>query len=359
MSEASIHPHAIMQGDGAYNKYAKPQAQGIESALPLFEQMIRDTAIDDGDRPLVIADYGSSQGKNSFAPMRLAIQTVRARVVPSRPIIIYHVDQAANDFNALFNALERDPESYAVDEPNVFPCAIGRSFYGSVLPQETVDIGWSSYAVVWLSRIPTPIPGHFHSSRATGAVRAEFERQGAQDWESFLSLRAKELRPGGHLMVILPSGAYAGELPGFLDLLDQANIVLAEMVAQGAITSDERTRMVLGSHARTRRDLLAPFDAQGRFRQLIVKYCETLAPVDAAWVNYQHDRDKEILATMHTKFFRSTFVPSLVSALGGCGDERVVRDFGNRLEEGLRQRMTNRPAPLGLLAEVIVVAKQP
>ncbi len=174
-----------MQGDGAYNKYAKPQAQGIESALPLFEQMIRDTAIDDGDRPLVIADYGSSQGKNSFAPMRLAIQTVRARVVPSRPIVIYHVDQAANDFNALFNALESDPESYAVDEPNVFPCAIGRSFYGSVLPQEMVDIGWSSYAVVWLSRIPTPIPGHFHSSRATGAVRAEFERQGAQDWESF------------------------------------------------------------------------------------------------------------------------------------------------------------------------------
>ena len=36
MSEASIHPHAVMEGGGAYNRYAKPQAQGIGSALPLF-----------------------------------------------------------------------------------------------------------------------------------------------------------------------------------------------------------------------------------------------------------------------------------------------------------------------------------
>jgi SAM dependent carboxyl methyltransferase len=358
MCEPSIHPHAVMEGGGAYNKYAKPQAQGIGSALPLFEQMLRDTAIDDSDRPVVIADYGSSQGKNSLAPMRLAIQTVRARLDPRRPVVIYHVDQASNDFNALFRALDSDPDRYTVDEHNVFSCAIGRSFYASVLPPETVDIGWSSYAVVWLSRIPTPIPGHFHSARSTGAVRAEFDRQGVQDWESFLSLRAKELRPGGHLMVVLPSVANGGELPGFLDLLDQASIVLAEMVAQGAITSDERARMVLGSYARTRRELLAPFAAQGTFRQLIVEHCETLVPVDTAWVNYQHDGDQEILATTYTQFFRSTFMPSLASALAGSSDAGVVREFGNRLEAGLRQRMTNRPAPLGLLVEVIVVAKQ-
>jgi hypothetical protein len=288
----------------------------------------------------------------------LAIQIVRARLGPSRPVVIYHVDQASNDFNALFKVLDSDPDRYAVDEPNVFPCAIGRSFYGSVLPPETVDIGWSSYAVVWLSRIPTLIPGHFHSARSTGAVRSEFDRQGVQDWESFLSLRATELRPGGHLMVVLPSAADTGGLPGFLDLLDQANIVLAEMVAQRAITSDERASMVLGSYSRRRRDLLAPFDAKGRFRQLIVKHCETLAPVDTAWVNYQHDGDKEILATTYAQFFRSKFMPSLASALAGSGDERVVRDFGDWLEAGLRQQMTGRPAPLGLLAEVIVVAKQ-
>jgi hypothetical protein len=62
MSESSSQPHGVMEGGGAYNRYAKPQAQGIESALSLLEQVVRDTTIDDGNDPVVMADYGSSQG---------------------------------------------------------------------------------------------------------------------------------------------------------------------------------------------------------------------------------------------------------------------------------------------------------
>ena len=49
------------------------------------------------------------------------------------------------------------------DDPNVFPCVIGRSFYESVLPQQSVSLGWSSYAAMWLSHIPSTIPGHFQA----------------------------------------------------------------------------------------------------------------------------------------------------------------------------------------------------
>jgi hypothetical protein len=51
------------------------------------------------------------------------------------------------------------PDRYILDDPNVFPSAIGRSFYESVLPPSSVHLGWSSYAAVWLSRVPTLIPG--------------------------------------------------------------------------------------------------------------------------------------------------------------------------------------------------------
>ena len=68
----------------------------------------------------------------------------------------------------------------------------------------------SSYAEVWLSRVPAVIPGHFISIRSTGTVPAEVERQAARDWEAFLSLRARELRPGGRLLVVLPG--IAGQL---------------------------------------------------------------------------------------------------------------------------------------------------
>jgi hypothetical protein len=85
--------------------------------------------------------------------------------------MVFHVDQPANDFNTLFEVLDADPNRYELDDPHVFPCAIGRSFYRSVLPPDCVDVGWSSYAAVWLSSIPKSIPGHFAVLRSTGAPR--------------------------------------------------------------------------------------------------------------------------------------------------------------------------------------------
>jgi hypothetical protein len=131
----------------------------------------------------VIADYGSSQGKNSLAPLRLAIKTLRARLGPDRPILTYHIDQPSNDFNSLFEVLDADADRYVLDEPNVFPSAIGRSFYSQVRPSDYVHLGWSSYAAVWLSRVPGPIPGHFIAFAAKGAPLAEFAVQAARDWE--------------------------------------------------------------------------------------------------------------------------------------------------------------------------------
>ena len=49
----------------------------------------------------MIADYGSSQGKNSLAPMGIAIGNLRPRLGPNRPIFVFHVDQPSNDFNTL------------------------------------------------------------------------------------------------------------------------------------------------------------------------------------------------------------------------------------------------------------------
>ena len=82
-----------------------------------------------GDRPIVIADYGSCEGKNSLAPMRAAIAVLRARAGQRRPIFVYHTDLPANDFSTMFEMLESDPDSYVRGERNVFPSAIGRLFY--------------------------------------------------------------------------------------------------------------------------------------------------------------------------------------------------------------------------------------
>jgi hypothetical protein len=144
-----------MEGKGAYNKHSQLPAGGAALALPLLDKAVQSVELGVKGQPIVIADYGSSQGKNSMVPMQSAIRGLRRRIGPSRAISVFHIDQPANDFNTLFAVLNADANRYVLDEPNVFPAAIGRSFYESVLPPGSVHFGWSSYAAQWLRGVAT------------------------------------------------------------------------------------------------------------------------------------------------------------------------------------------------------------
>jgi hypothetical protein len=357
LTNIPVRDHGVMEGKGAYNRYAKLPAGGGALALPLWEKAVRSVELEHDDQTIVIADYGSSQGKNSLAPMRLAIKTLRERLAPGRSISVFHIDQPSNDFNTLFEVLDTDPDSYTLDEPDVFPCAVGKSFYKKVFPQGHVHLGWCSYAAVWLSRIPAQISGHFIAHRSTGAEHAAFARQAAQDWEAFLSLRASELRSGGRLVVVLPALSDDG-VSGFEGLMDQANTVLEEMVHEGAIGKDERERMVLGAYPRRRCDLLAPFQPRGQFCDLSVESCDLFPLEDSIWADYERDGDNVALATRQALFFRSIFVPSLALSLNEAQDAEQRRIFADRFENGLKRRLANQPAPLHSFVQSVVLAKR-
>ena len=359
MSNERGPAHGVMEGKGAYNRHATLPADGAALALPLLERAITDVEIDSGSQPIVIADYGSSQGKNSLAPMQIAVRGLRKRIGQSRAISVFHIDQPSNDFNSLFEVLHADPNRYALDESDVYPAAIGKSFYEKVLPAGSVHLAWSSYAAVWLSRVPTLIPGHLISVRSTGSVRAEFERQAACDWEAFLALRARELRPGGRLIVVLPGIADDGSA-GLESLFDHANGVLEEMVADDAITSEERSRMVLGAHPRRTRDLLAPFERNGKFEQLNVEDCALSEVQDAPWDQYVRDRKEEALATKRTLFFRSIFVPSLACALSPTRalNGESPGAFADQLEQRLKRRLASWPLEMRSFVQTLLLAKR-
>ena len=350
-----VHVSA-MEGKGAYNRNAAIPASGGAFAIPLLEKAAQQINLDPHDRPIVIADYGSSQGKNSLAPMRAAIATLRMRAGRQRPIFVCHTDLPANDFSEMFALLESDPESYLQGEPQVFPYAIGRSFYRSLFPPGYVDLGWSSYAAVWLSQIPVQIPDHFFIPCSTGAVRTEFDRQAARDWEAFLTLRAAELRAGGRLVVALPALDHDGTV-GFASMMNHANAELFELVAAGAITAEERGRMTIAACPRREQDLLAPLASDGRFG-LAVEHSDTLRVPDPAWIEFQRDGDAAAFASKRTGFFRAVFVSSLSQALAPTRDARELLIFADRLEEGVRCRIASNPASLENMVGIITLHKQ-
>ena len=353
MPAATKSTHAVMEGGGFYNLHAKVPAGGGSLALPYLEKAAQSCTLPPASNPIVIADYGSSQGKNSLAPMRSAIRCLRSRVGSDRPIIVVHIDQHANDFNTLFDVLHNDPERYSLEDPNVFPSAIGRSFYESVFPPQYVDLGWCSYAAIWLSRIPARIPGHFVSLAATGAARAAFERQGAEDWKLFLSQRAVELRPGGRLVVVLPGLSDEG-VAGFEPLFNLANEALSEMVREGLIPAEEREQMVLGNYGRRRSQLLDSFRRDGQFQGLTVEHCDLSQLPDAAWADFQRDGNKEVLISRRAAFFRAIFVPSLASAI----PDPVRRlSFPDQMEQKMKQRLAVDLAPFHSFVQTMVLAK--
>jgi SAM dependent carboxyl methyltransferase len=353
MATPTVSTHGVMEGSGSYNLHAKVPAGGGSLAQPYLEESASSCALSTGADPIVIADYGSSQGKNSLAPMRAAIRSLRTRVGSERPITVVHVDQHGNDFNTLFDVLHNDSERYSANDPNVFPCAIGRSFYENVFPREQVNLGWCSYAAVWLSRVPALIPGHFLSHVSTGEARAEFDRQGADDWKLFLSLRAAELREGGRLVVVLPALNDAG-VTGFEPLFSCANAVLEELIHERVIGDDERKGMVLGVYPRRRTQLLEPFRADGEFQSLSVECCELFDLPDAAWADYQLDGNAEAFVSRHAAFFRAIFVPSLAAAISDTGRRQA---FADNLEQKLKRRLSELRTPLHSFVQVVVLAK--
>ena len=359
MSSQVRFTHGVMEGQGAYNRHAKLQASGASLALPFLQTAIQNIVLDSGDRPVVVADYGSSQGKNSLIPMRAAVQGLRKRVGADRPISVFHIDQPSNDFNSLFGVLHEDPDSYTVNDPKVYPSAIGKSFYEKVLPSGSVHLGWSSYAAMWLSRLPALLPDHFIPHCSKAEARHEFDRQAAEDWEAFLWLRANELCLGGRLIVVLPGIADDG-LAGFEPLFDQANEVLEEMVSDGAITSEERGRMTVMSHPRRERELLRPFQPRGEFHGLVVEDCKMCTLADVAWKEYVRSGDERALAAGRAGFIRSAFLPSFACALNHSDTSNgdAVKRFADQLERRLVRRLAIHPAPVLTLAQVMVFAKK-
>ena len=345
MTETQITPRIVMEGRGAYNLNSASQASGIEIALPLLVRAAEQIATGYQDQPIVFVDYGSSEGRNSLGPISAAIGVLRPRVGPERAIVVTHTDLPANDFSTLFEVVDKATTSYASDDANVFPNAVGRSFYRSVLPPSSVDLGWSSYAAQWLSRAPASIPNHFYIQRSTGHVRAAFARQAEEDWRTFLALRAKELRPGGRLVVVMPANNEAGETP-LEALFDYANLILADMVAEGTISAEERARMLLTNYHQRPDETLAPFGASRQFAGMNLESCTFSLVADGAWIQYEKDQDAAALAAKRAGFFRATFAPTLASALTRNGDADVRKAFGNQLEAGMRRRLTEHLAPL-------------
>jgi hypothetical protein len=355
---ALLESPAPMEGHGVYNRNSEVQATTVMPVPPLLERAAREAALPPASEPIVIADYGSSEGRNSLPPMRLAIRELRRRDGQTRPISTVHTDQSGNDFSTLFKMLASDPDSYLRDDPNVFASAVGRSFYEQILPCESVTLGWSSWAVNWLSCRAAPIPDHVIGTLSGDAkVKAAFRRQAAADWRRFLTCRSRELRPGGRLVMVTLAQDETGQC-GYDSQYDQLYGALLDLAEVRLITQQELRRMAVATFARSREEWCAPFAEGRQFAGLALEEFQLFDAEDPLWADFARHRDAGALAARRAAIFRAFAFPSLAAALDGGLESPRTGEFAVRLEAAMAARLAAAPdhgvKPMGcmLLAKV-------
>jgi cyclopropane-fatty-acyl-phospholipid synthase len=311
-----------MQGGGFYNRNSGLQAANLASALPLLVAAAQGVAIPDG--AIGIADYGASQGRNSLAPVAAAIDALRARIGPDRAIVVSHVDLPSNDFASLFTLLDEDPASYLPGRAEVYPVAIGRSHYGQVLPRGSVDLGWSSNALHWMSRNPCAVPDHgWGVFSADASVRAAVDAQLDADWADFLIARGREMRPGGTL--VCQFMGRGEDSHGFEWMAGEFWQSWVDVADAGLVTQAELDRISAPSAGRSIRQVEAPF-RDGRVPGLRLVDAALVPTPDPYWEAYQGSGDVQELGRMWANMMRAANGPSFAAALDAGRDRALVLD---------------------------------
>lgn len=186
------------EGMTDYNRNSAAQQQIVDSLAPQIRDLVGRIG---STRPeFRIVDYGCGPGISTINVMRPAIEAYQA-AFPGEPIAACHMDQPGNDWNTLF-ALVCGPSGYLKDTQNVRVEAAVGSFYDQVVADRSVSLGTCFAASHWFSRaLHLYAPEALWFADLEGAARAEMAAFAKADWTTFLRCRARELKPGGYMLI--------------------------------------------------------------------------------------------------------------------------------------------------------------
>jgi hypothetical protein len=336
-----------MKGAGYYDRHSAAQLATIRALRDWVEDAVADLALPAPAQPVTILDLGSSEGRNAIRAMRTIVAALRRRT--GQPLQTIYSDLSSNNFNQLFANLE-EARRAAAFSAGVYPSAVGGSFYGPLLPPGTVHLATCFNALHWLDQLPAvpvpdfvayrrphpPRPGLAVSSEATAA----FTRQAERDLVQFLGCRARELVPGGKLLVAGPGDtSQARVCDGLWDVLNDACL---DLVAAGQLRREAYERLTLPAYCRTVAELLAPLEQEGSPVRgaFAVERAEALEVPTPFVVEYRRGGDAAAYARAYTGFLRAISEPVVKAALGQPAGEAVTVEH---LYEGVQARLQADP----------------
>lgn len=271
----------VMATRGFYNRHASLQAAWAEPAV----EWLTDAAMEiplhlSSSRPIVIADYGCATGANSVQPLGAAIDAIRRRT--PAPIELLLTDLPDNDFSTLFRTVTSDRGGLLADRPDVYPAAVGRSFYQQLLPPRSVHLAWSATTLHWLSSLPTIDCAPLSNPSTLPSLGRLVERHARADWRHFLDARTAELAPGARMVFMQPCADSEGNCAD-LEALELILESLLSMVAEGMVRLDSLPPVFPPRWIRQPSDFLDPVLQTSGIRLVRHEVRAGANPVEAAF----------------------------------------------------------------------------
>uniref|UniRef100_A0A0G4HAX1 Methyltransferase type 11 domain-containing protein n=1 Tax=Chromera velia CCMP2878 TaxID=1169474 RepID=A0A0G4HAX1_9ALVE len=374
-SFGKVHVPWGSEGSGKYSASTLGCFTVIRNAIPLctdevkaMSSMLQDAKV------FTIADYGTADGGTSMPLIEAVISAVREQN-SQIPVDVRYEDQPNADFRSLFyfmQGLLAPPlpgvSSYLKNHENVFVSTCGTSFFAPCFPPESIHLAFSSTAMHWLSKAPdAPLKDALHhtGSKDPKAIAA-YARQAAEDWEAIMLHRAKEIAPGGSLVLVNfavdDDGYYLGTSPQVKESMYAKFVGLwAQMRDEGKIGSKEFENTKFLNYYRTKQETIKPFtdkDSPVYKAGMRLKFCETRitrCPFHVAWLEESEKMPQgasEEKRRAHAKWYiptirtwsNSTFKSGLREDRPEEEKTQIVDELFSRYED----EVTARPADFGM-----------
>lgn len=337
-SQSESLQNITMFGGGEYSLATRGAEDVINSAIPMVLEVLDLMKISKNQDIFTFSDMGTADGGTSLKMVENFIHVLQKKN-PRISFNIVYVDQPKNDFNGLVQTvlgLGHFP-SYLENTENVFPLFSANSFYKQILPDNTLDFGFSATAMHWLSGKPCDLSNHVHMVGADGEEYLRFSEHGKKDWETILLHRAHELRTGGQLVLVNfcrdENGKYLGNTTG-VNMFSNFSQIWQNFMDQGRIVEEEYLKMTLPQYYNTVEEFSAPLTntkSPVYKAGLRLKHIETrITPCPFA-ENFKDHQDAQRFAEEYIPTIRSWNESIYFGALNHqrpmAEREQIIRDY--------------------------------
>src|SRR5262245_21609533 len=201
-----------------------------------------------------VAEYGCSGGRNSYAPMHTIVSALRRERPELRAECVLE-DLPSNTWHQV---MAEAPRLVAAFDGGGQVLGAWTSFYNQACGDASLDLAYSYVASHFLSG-SMPLASHVMMHEGASDERSAWEARAAADWETFLLLRARELKKGGKLLVSTMSRDASGYS------WKEFSHVVWESVRRvslcGWLSAQEAEALCIPACLRSEAEILAPFSA--------------------------------------------------------------------------------------------------